>query len=141
MCEQPHNPSKGYTRDDALGDVELPCLTCNNDYNDYRSGNYFKVYNNANSRNCPSYTRSSIPQACKKACDNQYTGCVNTYAESCKNNNRKLKRSYANDRGSYGRKYDDAMDACKSQWKDCYAVNSNKNAGNRCSSFNNGWSS
>jgi hypothetical protein len=74
--------------------------------------------------------------ACKKACDNQYTGCVNNYAESCKSNNRKLKgRTYAHDRGYYGSKYDNAMEQCKQQWKDCYAVNSNKNAGNRCSSY------
>lgn len=136
MCEQPHNPSKGYTRDDALGDIDLPCLTCNNDYSDYKSGNFFKVYNNQNSRNCPSYTKNSIPQACKKACDNQYTGCVNTFAEDCKNKGHKRGDT---PRGSYGKKYDDAMESCKSQWKDCYNVNSNKNAGNRCSSWNSGW--
>lgn len=138
LCEQPHNPSKGYTRDDPAGDIELPCLTCNNVYSDYKSGNYFKVYNNPDSNKCPSYTKSSIPQGCKKACDNQYSACVNVFAESCKRKSKRTSNNASN-RGSNGEKYDKAMDTCKSQWKDCYSVNSNKNSGNKCSSWNNGW--
>lgn len=139
LCEQPHNPSKGYTRDDPLGDIELSCLTCNNVYSDYKAGNWFKVYNNPDSNRCPSYNKNSIPQGCKKACDNQYTSCVNVFAEDCKD--KKGKRHYHSgpQRGSNGSKYDKAMEACKSQWEDCYKVNANKNAGSRCSSWNHGW--
>ena len=74
LCEQPHNPAKGYTRDDALGDVDLTCVACNNDKNDWKSGNYFKLYNNPDSRKCGGYNQPV--EACKQACADQYKGYV-----------------------------------------------------------------
>jgi hypothetical protein len=156
ICEQPHNPRKGYTKDEPVAGIELPCLTCNNLERDYKSGNYFKLYNNEESSKCPSFGKPSIPNGCKKACDNQYTSCVNVYAKNCKDKEEKNKgkgrwhRDTSEvDKRTWGwgkwdkydndDKYDDAMDKCKSQWNDCYDVNKWKNGNGKCNDWNRGW--
>lgn len=88
ICVQPHNPSKGYSRDAPCGGIQLPCLTCNNIKSDYDSGAPFKLYNSKDSSKCSSYRKSpaDLNQGCKDACLSQYNSCIGTYAESCKSN-------------------------------------------------------
>ncbi|TVY84936.1 WSC domain-containing protein [Lachnellula suecica] len=129
MCAQPHNPSKGYSSSSPVGNIPIPCLTCNNLKSDYNSGNCFKLYNDPDSSKCPSYPRSGSSgpgKGCKDACDNQYTSCMNTYAQGCKSN-------------KFGDSYSTGSQKCKDQWNDCYSVNSNVYAGNKCGSWNSGW--
>ncbi|CZR66188.1 related to beta-1,3 exoglucanase [Phialocephala subalpina] len=129
ICQQPNNSWKGYTSDSPVGGIALPCLTCNNLYSDFYAGHPFKLYTFADSSKCPSYPRggSSGPsQGCKDACDSQYTSCMNTYAQGCKNNKR-------------GDNYSSASQKCQNQWNDCYSANSNVNVGSRCNSWNQGW--
>ncbi|KAL2074513.1 hypothetical protein VTL71DRAFT_8291 [Oculimacula yallundae] len=131
ICKQPHNPSKGYSSSAPVGNIELPCLTCNNIYSDYKAGYPFKLYTSSQSKNCPSYPRGGYngpTQACKDACDSQYRSCVDTYAQGCRNNRRG------------GDNYDSATGKCKNQWYDCYSANSNVQPGPRCNSWNSGWS-
>ncbi|KAH6720098.1 WSC domain-containing protein [Leptodontidium sp. MPI-SDFR-AT-0119] len=133
ICKQPHNPGNGYTSSSPVGSIDLPCLTCNNVYNEYKSGYPFKLYTSSQSKNCPSYPRggnNGPTQACKDACDSQYKSCLNTYAQSCKNSRRNHRR---------GDSYDSATQKCKNQWYDCYKTNSNVQPGNRCGSWNSGW--
>ncbi|KAH7360449.1 WSC domain-containing protein [Rhexocercosporidium sp. MPI-PUGE-AT-0058] len=133
ICKQPHNPGKGYSSSAPVGSIELPRLTCNNVYNEYKSGYPFKLYTSPQSKNCPSYPRggnNGPTQACKDACDTQYRSCIDTYAQSCKNGRRNQRR---------GDSYDTATQKCKSQWYDCYNANSNVQPGNRCGSWNSGW--
>jgi len=128
MCAQPHNPNKGYSYNSPVGSIPIPCLTCNNLQSDFNN-NPFKLYNNPKSENCPSYPRGGNGgpgKGCKDACDNQYTSCMNTYAEGCKSNR-------------FGDSYQTGSQKCKDQWNDCYSANSNVNAGNKCGSWNSGW--
>ncbi|KAG4436351.1 hypothetical protein IFR05_008172 [Cadophora sp. M221] len=134
ICKQPHNPGYGYSSDEPVGSIELPCLTCNNVYNEYKSGYPFKLYTSPQSKNCPSYPRGGYngpTQACKDACDSQYKSCVDTYAQSCRNSRRNYHRR--------GDSYDSAAQKCKNQWYDCYKTNNNVQPGNRCGSWNSGW--
>ncbi|KUJ21127.1 WSC-domain-containing protein [Mollisia scopiformis] len=129
ICTQPSNPGKGYTSSSPVGNIPLPCLTCNNIQSDYNSGNCFKLYTYANSAQCPSYPRSGSSgpsKGCKDACDSQYNSCMNVYAQGCQGNTR-------------GDTYSSASQKCQNQWNDCYSANSNVNIGNRCGSFNSGW--
>jgi hypothetical protein len=130
ICTQPHNPSKGYSSTSPVGSIPLPCLTCNNVYQDYKQGNCFKLYSFADTNKCPSYARSEPKQGCQDACDNQYNTCMNTYAQGCKSN------SWS--RGGSDT-YSSASTKCWNQWNDCHSVNSNVNAGSRCGSWNSGW--
>ncbi|KAH7418127.1 WSC domain-containing protein [Cadophora sp. MPI-SDFR-AT-0126] len=132
ICKQPHNPGKGYSSSAPVGNIALPCLTCNNIYSDYKSGYPFKLYTSPQSKNCPSYPRggnNGPTQGCKDACDSQYKSCLDTYAQGCKNNR-------FNRRGD---NYDTATQKCKNQWYDCYNTNNNVQPGNRCGSWNSGW--
>lgn len=132
ICTQPNNPSKGYSSSSPVGNIPLPCLTCNNIYSDYKSGNCFKLYNNADSSKCPSYPRSGSwgpGKGCKDACDSQYESCINTYAQSCKSNG---KRGFPDT-------YESASQKCHNQWTDCYSANENVTGGGRCNSWNSGW--
>ncbi|KAK0125112.1 hypothetical protein ONS96_008978 [Cadophora gregata f. sp. sojae] len=134
ICKQPHNPGKGYSSSAPVGNIGLPCLTCNNIYSDYKAGYPFKLYTSPQSKNCPSYPRggnNGPTQACKDACDSQYRSCIDTYAQGCKNNRRNNRR---------GDNYDTATQKCKSQWWDCYKWNNDVQPGNRCGKWNSGWS-
>jgi len=101
-------------------------LTCNNVYNEYQSGNCFKLYTSSDSRSCSSYSRGNAKSGCQDACDAQYNTCVGTYAEGCRSNN---------GRGG-GDNYSTATSKCKQQWSDCYAANSGVSGNNHCSSWN-----
>ena len=132
VCKQPNSPSKGYGSSSPVGSVTLPCLTCNNLHSDYNSGNWFKLYTSSDSSSCPSYPKGSVPQGCKSACDNQYSACLGTYAESCKSNS-----ASSISRGADS--YSSACTKCKNQWNDCYSCNSGASGGNLCTSWNSGW--
>jgi len=134
ICCQPHNPPKGYSSTSPVGNIPLPCLTCNNVLNDYQSGNPFKLYTSPQSSNCPSYSRggnSGPVQACRDACDNQYNTCMGTYANGCKNGSGP----------QYTDSYSVASNKCSNQKSDCYSANSNISpSSSRCGSWNSGWS-
>jgi hypothetical protein len=134
ICTQPSSPNKGYTSSSPVGSIGLPCLTCNNLYSDYSSGNWFKLYTSPQSQSCPSYPKGSVSQGCKAACDNQHTACISTYAESCKSNS-----AYSVEFGGLD-SYDSACTKCSNQWNDCYSANQWVSGGNRCGSWNSGWS-
>jgi len=131
ICKQPNNPGNGYSSSSPVGNIALPCLTCNNVYSDYQSGNCFKLYSDADTNKCPSYPKSQPSQGCKDACDNQYNSCMNTYAEGCKGNSWKR---FGSDT------YSSASTKCYNQWSDCHNANSGVAASNRCASWNSGWS-
>lgn len=57
ICSQPNNPWKGYSSNSPVGNIPLPCLTCNNIQSDYSAGKTFKLYNTPESKDCPSYPR------------------------------------------------------------------------------------
>ncbi|KAG0652200.1 WSC domain-containing [Hyphodiscus hymeniophilus] len=130
ICSQPNNPSNGYTSSSPVGGIALPCLTCNNLKSEFNSGNCFKLYTSPDSSRCPSYSRSGSHgpgQGCKDACDSQFTSCMDTYAQGCKNNKR-------------GDNYSSASQKCKNQWNDCYSANSRVSvSSSRCGGFNSGW--
>ena len=130
ICTQPNNPRNGYGSQSPVGGIELPCLTCNNIKSEFNAGNCFKLYTAPQSSNCPSYPRSGPHgpgQGCKDACDSQYQGCMNTYAQGCKSNSR-------------GDTYASASQKCQNQWNDCYSANSWVSvSSSRCGSFNSGW--
>jgi hypothetical protein len=130
ICTQPNNPGKGYGSTSPVGNIPLPCLTCNNVYQDYQQGNCFKLYTYADTNKCPSYPKSQPGKGCKDACDNQYNSCMNTYAQGCKSN------SWA---WNGVDTYSTASTKCYNQWNDCYNVNSGVTGSNRCSSWNSGW--
>ncbi|PQE13221.1 hypothetical protein CJF30_00003133 [Rutstroemia sp. NJR-2017a BBW] len=126
ICVQPNNPSKGYGSSSPVGNIPLPCLTCNNLQQDYNAGYPFKLYTNKDSGSCGSYTRPNCGQGCKDACDTQYTSCVNTYAQSCSG-------------GGGADTYSSAMTKCQAQKTDCYSANSGVGGSGRCTSWNSGW--
>ncbi|KAF3355658.1 hypothetical protein VdG1_03950 [Verticillium dahliae VDG1] len=82
LCVQPHNPGRGYTTEDPVGDIDLPVVTCNNNEADHKRGNPFKQYDHSNWGHCPSYKRGDVPKACKHACKQQYERCRGVYAKS-----------------------------------------------------------
>ncbi|KAH8658736.1 WSC domain-containing protein [Tricladium varicosporioides] len=129
ICKQPNNPSKGYGSTSPVGDIPLPCLTCNNLYSDYYSGNPFKLYTSKQSSSCPSYGRNNPSQGCKDACDAQYSSCVNTYAQGCRTNPT-----------PGGDSYSTASQKCTNQRTDCYTANSGVTvSSSRCNGWNQGW--
>jgi transcription elongation factor len=164
ICVQPHNPSKGYTRDSPCGGIELPCLTCNNIKAEFESGSQLKLYKSKDSSSCSKYNKPSVNQGCKDACLIQFNSCISTYAASCKSkkggySHSKISYSKAswgdneNDKRTYGYSgeggnnnddgddYDTASKKCKYQYNDCLSVNVNvKLSGSRCANWNAGWS-
>jgi hypothetical protein len=132
VCKQPNTPSKGYSSSSPVGSISLPCLTCNNLHSDYSAGNWFKLYTSSDSSSCPSYPKGSVPQGCKSSCDNQYSACLDTYAQSCKSNS-----PAAISKGADS--YASACSKCKNQWTDCYSSNSGVSSGGLCTSWNSGW--
>ncbi|EEY20379.1 conserved hypothetical protein [Verticillium alfalfae VaMs.102] len=82
LCAQPHNPGRGYTAEDPVGDIDLPVVTCNSDEADHKRGNPFKQYDHSNWGHCPSYKRGDVSKACKDACKQQYERCRGVYAKS-----------------------------------------------------------
>jgi hypothetical protein len=139
ICQQPNNPSKGYTSSSPCGGIALPCLTCNNIKSDYDAGSCFKLYTNQDSSKCSSYNKPSISQGCKDACLAQYNSCIGTYAESCKYGWKEKREASANPNWGSGDDYDSASQKCQSQYQDCLSLNANVNPGNRCNSWNSGW--
>lgn len=134
ICKQPHNPGKGYTSTSPIGGLEIPILSCNNVYSDYKAGNYFKLYTYADTYKCPSYPNSGPKgpsKGCHDACDSQYAICVSTYAEGCRS--KKGKRGFPDT-------YSSANNKCLNQRNDCYDANNGVSTVGRCGSWNSGWS-
>ena len=132
VCTQPNNPGYGYSSNSPVGGIALPCLTCNNLESDYNAGHPFKLYTSSDTTRCPSYQRNGSDgpsQGCQDACDTQYQGCINTYAQSCKNNWL----------GIWGDSYSSATTKCNNQHNDCYNVNSGVTGSGRCGGWNTGW--
>jgi len=128
ICQQPNNPNNGYTSSSPCGGIPLPCLTCNDNQQEFNSGSCFKLYSNSDSSQCPTYGQNSVPQGCKDSCQTQYNSCVSVYAQSCKNN-----------QPWQGDTYESASQKCQDQYNDCLNTNSGVSAGNRCSNWNSGW--
>jgi len=86
ICKQPTSNKDGYGPGNPVGGVELPVVTCN-DLRDDFTNNPFKLYTDSDSRRCPGYSRTKVPNACADACKAQYDDCVAVYAEGCKASN------------------------------------------------------
>ncbi|OAQ98353.1 hypothetical protein LLEC1_04970 [Akanthomyces lecanii] len=84
VCKQPTSKDCDFGPGNPVGGVPLPIVTCN-DCKDEFNANPFKMYTNANSRNCPSYPHGQVGGACCEACKYQYYKCIEVYANSCKN--------------------------------------------------------
>ncbi|KAK5627899.1 hypothetical protein RRF57_003614 [Xylaria bambusicola] len=110
ICIQPTNKWFGYGPGKPVGGIELPVVTCNNIWGDWKNGNIFKLYTDKDSKKCPSYPVYQFPNACADACKSQYEQCEDVYAESCK-------------MGYKTYSYKDAEAACEAQYKDCLTVN------------------
>ncbi|KAL3425584.1 wsc domain-containing protein [Phlyctema vagabunda] len=134
ICTQPSNSRYGYTTSSPLGDIPMPCLTCNNLRLDFNVGNIFKLYISSDTNSCKSYKKPSVSDACEDACDAQYTSCKTTYSNSCRSNS--FWSIWFGGKDSY----DSANSKCYQQWKDCYAANKQPSTVGRCSSWNSGWS-
>ncbi|KAI9645759.1 hypothetical protein NHQ30_005191 [Ciborinia camelliae] len=128
ICAQPNNPSQGYGSYSPVGNIPLPCYTCNNLQPEYSSGFPFKLYTAQTSEDSPGYSRPDCGTGCQDACDAQYTGCVGTYAQSC---------LYGVGEG--GDTYAEALIKCQNQKEDCYGVNEGVSGGGRCESWNVGY--
>lgn len=133
LCIQPDNPSRGYTTSSPVGQIPLPCLTCNNIKNDFNAGHPFKLYTNSSSAECPAYSSAGADgpvKGCKDACDAQYQACINTYAMGCKDGKWE---------GGVTDTYQQALEKCHDQWVDCLVENKKVPGNDRCITFNSGW--
>lgn len=131
ICKQASCQNGDYSPSNPVGGIPMPCLTCNNLQSSYNAGYPFKLYTDPDTSSCPSYRRSpfGLQQACRDACDTQYQGCMDTYAEGCR---RKKKRGLDS--------YPDAKKKCLAQRNDCYTVNAGVTVGaGRCGGWNQGW--
>jgi hypothetical protein len=134
ICMPPNNPSRGYSASSPVGEIALPCLTCNNMETDFNSGHHFKLYTNSSSADCPAYSSSGTDgpiKGCKDACDAQYKACLDNYAVGCKEGKWE---------GNVTDTYQQATDRCHDQWVDCLVANEKVPGNNRCIMFNSGWS-
>ncbi|KAL8826061.1 MAG: hypothetical protein Q9191_004032 [Dirinaria sp. TL-2023a] len=130
ICSLPNGDSNsGYSNGACVGGIKPPALTCNNLQSTF-SQYPFKLYTDKDSSKCGGYSRNTVPQGCKDACQAQYNSCLGTYATSCKGQQQ---------RGSLD-SYDSASTKCKNQYQDCLKINSNTGGGNRCKQFGVGWS-
>ncbi|KKA28148.1 hypothetical protein TD95_000965 [Thielaviopsis punctulata] len=84
ICKQPSSSKWGYSPGNPCGGIELPIVTCNDDKSS-KSSRPWKLYNNKNWWQCPSYGGSSgAKNACSDACATQRDSCLKVYAEGCK---------------------------------------------------------
>jgi len=157
MCKQPANKDYGLGLGKSVGGIDLPMLTCNNIAADFRSGNIFKLYTDADDDRCGSYKRTGVSNACIDACNAQYTDCTNVYAKGCQVDGKVNGLSFGSGyfifkryAGSYfeiaqkdkrssnrfSETYSSAASHCQAQLNDCKAANQNfQPASSKCSQF------
>ncbi|RDW71276.1 hypothetical protein BP6252_07839 [Coleophoma cylindrospora] len=134
ICTQPSNSRYGYSGSSPVGNVPMPCLTCNNLKSDFNAGNVFKLYTHPDTTKCGSYKKPSCASACQDSCDAQYASCKTTYANSCSSN------SFWAIWFGGADSYSSATTKCTQQWNDCYSANKYTTGASRCGSWNAGWS-
>ncbi|PWI74848.1 putative glyoxal oxidase precursor [Purpureocillium lilacinum] len=88
ICTQPTNDKWGYGPGKPVGGIPLPAVCCNDIKDDFNK-NPFKLYNDPDSKKCPSFPWPSRPNVCQDACKEQYEDCRNTYVTGCKTLGRK----------------------------------------------------
>ena len=122
VCVLPNGgPNSGYEKGNCVGGINPPAVTCNNLGKEFSSGNAFKLYSDKDSGKCPSYGKTSVPQACKEACLAQYNACLGTYPSSC----------------SEG--YEKGKGKCQNQYADCLKINKEADGEGRCDGYGKGW--
>lgn len=84
ICTQPTNDRYGYGPGKPVGGIELGIVTCNDIKVDF-GRNPFKLYNNEDTRRCPSFPSPQLPSVCADVCKAQYEQCTDTYVNSCGN--------------------------------------------------------
>ncbi|KAM0251076.1 hypothetical protein ACHAQJ_008358 [Trichoderma viride] len=146
ICTQPSNSKYGYGPGNPVGGIALPIVSCNDIYSDWRS-NPFKLYNNQNSRNCPSYPPSGCGNACADACKDQYTQCTDVYQKGCQDGSsgrwkrgEEAKRSlsisqFTQNWGFGDNSPSNAAKKCKAQYQDCLTTNKNVNPKQQCKTW------
>lgn len=135
ICKQPSSWFWKYSEDEPVGGIELPVVTCNNLEDEF--DNYpFKMYTEGKSRQCPRFSRHHAPGACDDACKEQYTECLNVYAEGCRTGGRGSSRGSHRKRSGgaivetdkrtwrWNESYVVAKAKCSAQYWDCKKTNS-----------------
>jgi hypothetical protein len=157
ICKQPTNNRWGYSPEKPVAGIPLPIVTCNDIKDDF-ARNPFKLYNNADSRKCPSFSWPNRPNVCKEACEEQYEECKAAYVHGCDNRlgdeELELESRVPGDdgcatqdtRNEWGKKNSDVVKCwgtgantvtasdqrCKAQYQDCLAINKNVKPGDVC---------
>ncbi|KAL6833351.1 WSC domain-containing protein [Trichoderma sp. SZMC 28015] len=146
ICTQPSNSKYGYGPGKPVGGIDLPIVSCNDIYSDWRN-NPFKLYIDQNSRNCPSYPPSQCGNACADACKEQYDQCTNVYQKGCQDGssgrwkrNEEIKRllgisQFTQNWGFGDNTPSNAAKKCQAQYSDCLAVNKNVNPKQQCKTW------
>ncbi|UNI14137.1 hypothetical protein JDV02_000802 [Purpureocillium takamizusanense] len=88
ICTQPTNDKWGYGPGKPVGGIPLPAVCCNDIEDDFKR-NPFKLYNDPDSKKCPSFPWPSRPNVCQDACEEQYEDCRDAYVKGCKTLGRK----------------------------------------------------
>ncbi|KAL4726164.1 hypothetical protein ACLX1H_006841 [Fusarium chlamydosporum] len=109
ICQQPSSGIWGYGPGNPVGGIELPLVACNDLKSDFYQ-NPFKLYTNVNSNSCSSYSRNQQPSACADACKTQYSACLNTYVQSCKQLNTRSEGNNYFDKRSHSRFHKRALE-------------------------------
>jgi hypothetical protein len=154
ICTQPSSWWYNYGPGNPAGQIDLPLVTCSDLKTDYTSGTPFKLYTDANTRNCNSYSRTQTPSACSDACKAQYNSCVSVYVQSCKSfggmnywSKRAAEKEFESANPGLSKRYfniwgsDTAATAqvkCAVQYSDCLSTNKNVNAQTRCQNWGTG---
>ncbi|KAF4875529.1 putative fungistatic metabolite [Colletotrichum siamense] len=147
ICKQPSSSSwfLKYGPGNPVGGIEIPIVTCNDVEAEFKAGNQFKLYIEADTKLCKGYGKGSVPNACAEACQEQYTECQSVYAQGCKAyNNRRSGGGYSSapdiaKRFFFADTFTVALNKCKVQYQDCLAENKNVLVSNKCGVFAGGY--
>ncbi|KAH0499005.1 hypothetical protein TgHK011_006227 [Trichoderma gracile] len=144
ICTQPANAKYGYGPGKPVGGIDLPLVSCNDLYSDWRE-NPFKLYIDQDSLNCPSYPRAACGDACADACKEQFKQCTDVYQKGCQEGtNGRWKRGneanhflgtsqFTQDWGFGDNSPSNAAKKCSAQYQDCLDANKNVNPKKQCS--------
>ncbi|KAI8282288.1 wsc domain-containing protein [Colletotrichum sp. SAR11_240] len=145
ICKQPSSWLFKYGPGNPVGGIEIPIVTCNDVEVEFKAGNQFKLYIEADTKLCKGYGKGSVPNACAEACQEQYTECQSVYAQGCKAyNNRRSGGGYSSapdiaKRFFFADTFTVALNKCKIQYQDCLAENKNVLVSNKCGVFAGGY--
>ncbi|KAI8298250.1 wsc domain-containing protein [Colletotrichum sp. SAR11_59] len=145
ICKQPSSWLFKYGPGNPVGGIEIPIVTCNDVEAEFKAGNQFKLYIEADTKLCKGYGKGSVPNACAEACQEQYTECQSVYAQGCKAyNNRRSGGGYSSapdiaKRFFFADTFTVALNKCKIQYQDCLAENKNVLVSNKCGVFAGGY--